>query len=364
MILSRYFARRFATAWLLIVGVFFGLLLLVQLVDQVRRFEGTDVAFPALVGLTVLSVPDTLYLILPLLTIIATLMLFLSLARTSELVVVRAAGRSALSVLVPPVLVAMVIGAAAVAVLNPIVAATKARYEIVAERLTGGEISALSLTAEGLWLRQANGGGQTVINAGRSNADGTELSGVTFIGFTEAGRPDFRIEARRARLDDGAWRMTDAKEWRFAAENPEAEAITHEMLDLPTSLTADRILDSFADPRSVPVWELPVFIAQLERAGFSARKHKVWLQMELALPLFLAAMVLTGAAFTMRHTRFGRTGMMVLLALTLAFALFFVRNFAQILGETGRLPVALAAWGPPVAAMLLPLGLILHWEDG
>ena len=55
---------------------------------------------------------------------------------------------------------------------------------------------------------------------------------------------------------------------------------------------------------------------------------------------------------------------MVLMAIRLGFTLYFIRNFAQILGESGQIPVLLAAWGPPVAAVLLPLGLILHLEDG
>ncbi|HAW48691.1 MAG TPA: LPS export ABC transporter permease LptG, partial [Roseovarius sp.] len=42
----------------------------------------------------------------------------------------------------------------------------------------------------------------------------------------------------------------------------------------------------------------------------------------------------------------------------------YVRNFAQILGENGQIPVALAAWVPPVAALFLAVGLILHLEDG
>ena len=86
--------------------------------------------------------------------------------------------------------------------------------------------------------------------------------------------------------------------------------------------------------------------------------------MELALPLLLGAMVLLAAGFTMRHARFGRTGQMVLLAILCGFALFFLRNFGQVLGENGQIPVALAAWGPPVAAGLLSLGLLLHVEDG
>jgi lipopolysaccharide export system permease protein len=90
----------------------------------------------------------------------------------------------------------------------------------------------------------------------------------------------------------------------------------------------------------------------------------MWFMSELANPLLLAAMVLIGASFTMRHTRFGKTGMMVLFALLVGFGLFFLRNFAQVLGETGQLPVAVAAWTPPIAAILLSLGILLHTEDG
>jgi lipopolysaccharide export system permease protein len=44
--------------------------------------------------------------------------------------------------------------------------------------------------------------------------------------------------------------------------------------------------------------------------------------------------------------------------------LYFIRSFAQILGENGQIPIMLAAWAPPVASILLALGLLLHAEDG
>ena len=75
-------------------------------------------------------------------------------------------------------------------------------------------------------------------------------------------------------------------------------------------------------------------------------------------------MVLVAAAFTMRHTRFGGTGISVLAAVLLGFTLFFIRSFAQILGENGQVPILFAAWAAPIAAILLALGLLLHAEDG
>nr|WP_281070720.1 LPS export ABC transporter permease LptG [Oceaniglobus trochenteri] len=362
--MHRYFARRFAMTFAGVAGVFLAILMLLDLVEQVRKFSSETVRFVDMLGLAMLHVPESLYRILPLIMILATLTLFLSLARTSELVVTRASGRSALRSLTAPVIVALIIGAVAVAVFNPIVAATSKQYELTAGRYAATPASVLSISRDGLWLRQGDDASQTVISAQRANLDGTELYNVTFIGFGATGGPALRLEAGKATLADGAWQLTGVKEWRFDSDNPERDATLYPQYTLASNLTPSRILDSFATPSAIPIWELPRFIAQLESAGFSARKHLMWLHMELSLPLLLAAMVLVGAGFTMRHTRFGRTGLMVLLALAMGFSLYFIRNFAQILGENGQIPVLLAAWGPPVAALLLPLGLLLHWEDG
>ena len=66
----------------------------------------------------------------------------------------------------------------------------------------------------------------------------------------------------------------------------------------------------------------------------------------------------------MRPSRFGGIGLSVLTAVFMGFGLFYMRNFAQILGENGQLPVALAAWTPPIATFMIALGIILHKEDG
>jgi lipopolysaccharide export system permease protein len=46
------------------------------------------------------------------------------------------------------------------------------------------------------------------------------------------------------------------------------------------------------------------------------------------------------------------------------FLIFFLRNFAQVLGVNGQIPVVLAAWAPPAAAVMLAVSLLLHLEDG
>lgn len=365
MRLHFYFARKFFWMFMGLLAVFFLLQALIDLIEQVRRLDGTTASFADMMILALLNAPDGMNQILPLVMILSTVALFLGLARSSELVVVRAVGRSGLKALIAPVMVALTIGVLAVSMFNPIVAATGKRYNELYQgfKSEGGEV--LSISAEGLWLRQGGAEGQTVIRATSANPEATVFYNVTFLSYAPSGGPLQRIEAREAALESGAWVLRRAKVWPLdSGANPEGGASEHAEFKLPTNLTNDRIRDSFGKPGAISVWDLPRFIRQLEQAGFSARRHSVWLQMELARPLFLTAMVLIGAAFTMRHARAGGTGVAVLISLLLGFGLYYIRNFAQILGENGQIPVMLAAWAPPLAAALLGIGLLLHTEDG
>lgn len=365
MILHLYFARRFTMCFLLISVVLFTLIALTGLIEQTQRSFAENLSFGDLVHLTLLNTPTTLNLILPLNMLLATVVLFFSMARSSELVITRASGRSALKTLVSPLIVAFVIGMLVVSMFNPIVAATSKRYEQLSDSFLGSGAAALSISEEGLWLRQGSETGQTVIRAWQSNTDGSVLYDVTFVSYAPGGGPIRRIEAKSAALGPEGWRLADAKSWPLEAGlNAEGNAETYDILTLPSTLTVEGIRDSFGKPGAISIYHLPAFINQLEYSGFSPRRHKVWLQSELARPVFLIAMVLVASAFTMRHTRSGGTGLAVLSAVLLGFGLYFIRSFAQILGENGQIPVLLAAWAPPFAAILLALGLLLHSEDG
>ncbi|QFS82767.1 putative permease YjgP/YjgQ family protein [Roseivivax sp. THAF40] len=365
MTLHVYFARRFLMTFLGIFGGFGAFVFILDLVEQIRRFDDEGVAFGALVQLTLLNLPGSLYEMLPLIMILSSIALFLGLSRSSELVIARAAGRSGIVSLVGPMLVALIVGGIAVAAMNPIVAATSLRYSELKELYEDGRRSVISIGSGGLWLRQGDETGQTVIRASRANADATRLYDVSFLEYRDEIGPVRRLMADEAELVDGAWVLRTVKTWPLGpGVNAEANARDYDTLEIPSTLTRERIRDRFGQPSAISIWNLPRFISDLEQAGFSARRHTVWFQMELARPIFLVSLILVAAAFTMEHARIARTGIAVLSAVLIGFGLFYVRNFAQILGESGQLDPLVAAWVPPFASLLLALGFLLQREDG
>jgi lipopolysaccharide export system permease protein len=364
MTLVRYILRGFLRA---VLGVFAAIALVILLftgVENLRRFGDTTADLGAIVRVTLLQAPEVLYQVFPLVLMLASLVTFLRFARTSELVVMRASGISALQLIAVPVLAAVGLGILFVAVVNPFVAASIKRGLSVEDDFRTSGSSLLSFSPEGVWLRQADPDGQTVIQAARTNADGTILTRVLMHRFDEDGTLYARLEAPAARLTPGAWLLENAAEWRLDADGRFDRVALDGRLSLPTTLTSDEILESFAPPETVGFWDLGRFIAQMEESGFSGQRHRLFLQSELAKPTLYAAMVLIGAAFALRPTRFGQTGVMILLAVLAGFALYFLKDFAESLGGRGQIPLLVAAWTPPVAAILLAISLLLHLEDG
>ena len=220
MTLVRYILRGFLRATLAVFLIIALVILLFTSVENLRRFGESGASGGDVVTITLLQAPEALYQVFPLVLMLASLVLFLRFARTSELVVMRASGISALRLISIPVVAAVALGVVFVALVNPFVAATIKRGERFQDEFSGQSSSLLSFSPEGVWLRQADPEGQTVIQAARTNADGTILSRVRMHRFDDEGTLYARIDAPAARLTPGAWVLENAVEWTLDAERP------------------------------------------------------------------------------------------------------------------------------------------------
>lgn len=369
--LSTYVARRFFAMTLAMLTALTGLVALFDFIELLRRAATRqNVGVWLLAEIAGLRLPFVAMQILPFAILLGGIVAFWRLARSSELVVARAAGVSAWGFLSGPVAVAVLLGVIATTGLSPLSSVMLAR----AERLdmtylrTGGGLS--SLAGGRLWLRQSDNGivahGVAIIS-GQPEGSGRDalrraefmLTDVSVWRLSPGDRPLARIEAPRARLLPGRWILEDAV--AFGEDRIPAPRRTIEM---PTELTPGRIEDSFASPDTLSFWSLPDFIEVLEGAGFSAVRHRIQFQSLLALPALTAVMALLAAGFSMRPARLGGVAQMIGGGVAAGFALFVLDRITGEFGEAGTLPVALAAWAPTVAGLLLALALLLHLEDG
>lgn len=358
--LWRYFAFRFLSA---ILGLFLFaavLLFLFDFLELVRRGgdrEGFSVAQVALISL--LRVPVMLEQVLPFATLFGAILAFVTLSRRLELVIARAAGMSIWQFSAPALLVALGLGTVAVLAYNPLAVTLKERSDELSVDLFGGEQKVLLQTSDNAWLRQDGLDGETVLHTSQSTEQGLHLHGVTVFAFDEAGAFRERIEAREARLGDGAWHLTDVVVYT-ADEDP----MEFESYLVSTYLGPLEVRQSIASPESVSFWDLPRLIELAQRAGLPAYRYTLQYETLVARPLLLAAMVLIAAAVSLRVSRFGGLGKMILGGISAGFVLYVLTELAKDLGGAGIVSPVVAAWSPGIVAILMGFTILLHQEDG
>lgn len=364
--LSIYIAKQFTASVIAMTFALSGLVAMFDFIELLRRSTSHPEATFGLVSeIAALRLPYLAMQILPFAVLLGGILCFWRLTRSSELIVARAAGVSAWEFLAAPTLCALFLGAMATCAISPLSSAMFSRAETLDNTYlkTGG--GPLDLTGGQLWLRQSDHAitpqGVAIIHAHGVSLHRKELTATEVSVFRLDGHDRLlnRVEATEAKLGPGAWQLQQAKVIR-----PEQTPESVGKLTLPTDLTVGRVQESFASPDTLSFWALPGFIALLDRSGFSSIRHRLHFQALLALPLLTATMALVSAGFSMRPARRGGVAQMIACGVAAGFALFVVSKMAEEFGQSGALPVALAAWAPAASGLMLAVALLLHTEDG
>jgi lipopolysaccharide export system permease protein len=364
--LSLYFGRQFTAAVLVML---FSLTALVSLFDFLELLRESAVAPRASFGMVLeieaLRLPWSVLQILPFAVLLGGIYAFWRLARSSELVVTRAAGISAWQFLAVPVLLAGLFGIIGTAAISPVSALMYSRAEMLDNAYLKPGGGPLSLNGGELWVRQSDPGlvrdGVAVLHAGdvRLRDNFLHADHVSILRLDSQTGLLARIEAAHATLTPGNWSLSEVRILR-----PDAPPLYPGDIAFPTDLTVHRVQESFASPDSLSFWALPSFIAVLKRSGFSPIQHELAFQALAALPLLCATMALVAAGFSMRPSRRGGAGKTLVSGVGCGFALFMISEVANQFGTSGAIPVMLAAWAPALSGLFLALALLLHLEDG
>lgn len=361
--LRRYIAGKFLTG---IFGTFLLLALLIFMIDFIELLrqsggnKGTGSGVPAwrLAIIALMRLPAYTEFLLAFTVLCGAIFALLMLNRKSELAVMRAGGMSVWQFLRPGMMSALVIGTLASVVYNPLAAGARAEAEKMFAEAFGRETNLLG-TDSGSWLRQDGTDGQSVINALAASNRGLTLTGVTAFVFDDKGAFIERIDAARADLKEGYWRIDDA--WVVRAGHQPEKFGTYL---LSTYLTPERVQDAMGSVSAVSFWELPALIEVAEKAKLSSSRLRIQYELLLSRPLLCVGMVLLAATVSLRSFRSGGIQTMVITGMAGAFAFFLMAEVSRQIGVAGMTTPWAAVWLPVVLLISVAATVLLNQEDG
>ncbi len=376
LILDDYIMRQFASTFALVLAAFSSVFLFFtffELIgDMIRNRTPITIVGDYLLNL----IPFILYHVTPLCVLVAVLVTFGALARSSELTAIKAAGVSLYRVVTPVLVLTAVIGIALFAFDEFYLPAANRRQEALRSVIKGKPAQTF-LRPDRKWIS-----GQTFAEEGFTRTSATpqtaEPARIFYYQYFDPDRNVFanltvfefdpatftlqrRIFATSARWDPSVNR------WLF--ENGWVRTFAGESIASYGSF----VLNTFPEIREQPTYfkkedrqsqemsfnQLSAYITDLNQSGFDTKKLKVELNKKIAYPAITLVMAILAVPFALSTgKRGGIAGFAI--AILLAVSYLGLSNLFEAMGGVNTLPPTLAAWAADVLFTLAGAWFLLR----
>lgn len=337
----------------LTIGVFFGMLMLVESLDSWRFTYLSAIGGAPLAIIGIASAAATwLIKSLAITVLVGTVVGVIDLQSRRELTVIKSTGMSIWRILRAPVLAVLVGGFVVVFVGEGIV--TEVNRGLAANQ--PGDNAGLTPSG-GFWLEQNANGERYVIEAEHVVAKGERLVDVAV--FLTDGAQQGRILAPQAILADGAWHFPSAVRYR-------ADLVPEHLTNfsMPTTTTRGDLALKVSSTDDMTFFELAGSLAtKVSDPALRSAVATRFLRL-LSLPALLVGALFIAFAFTAGYRRSSGYGAPIIYAIFLGFVVFVITEMADRAGSAGVLDPTLAACGPAFVAIVIGLTVLLYKEDG
>ncbi len=334
-------------SWL-ILTLLISLFDLIDLNNKTRLKE--NISIDSLFLLTIQNLPLRADELLFYSILFGSVFYYLELRKSQEFLILRTNGVSLWRAFFTVSIVPLIFGLFSIFILNPIVSFSQKIYNINYETIFGKGNYSISISNQGLWLRDRSNLGEIIINGTFLDTESARIQKPVFFLINSDTQYTKRINADWAYLDNYVWRL----------ENP---MVNGEKFNSSTTLNIKSVLNksdlkyTSNTPHSLSFFEITKFIKVLDSTGLPSLGYKVYFHKIFSQPLsFIGIIALSGAIIFMNFSRLAPVKA-VSYTIIGSFLYYFIQRLFIALGTSEQMPIILATWLPSV--ILLGLGLFL-----
>ena len=354
-VIDRYLTRQY----LLLIGI--GLLIgavfsvIVDLIQSLDRFLRAKPPWIYIAQHFLYLVPRELYKGLPLIVLVATVFLFVSLTRQRELDALKAAGMSLYRACAPILVIAFLISVGALVFQETALPLIAAKAEEV-DRVKIRGFPPRHLQQQGqMWYRSSD---RRFLKIGLLDPVARSLDGLIVLDLSPNFRLIDRLDVRRARWVSDGWEMWGGIARQIGpSQQVQSRSFDHRVMELPEHI--DDFIRVQKLPDAMSFRELRAYVAKLRDGGHQVGTYLVQLYSKLSFPLVNLIMALVAIPFALATPRSGGRAVGIGVAIVVAVAYWMVHSVALAFARTDLLPPALAAWSANIIFTGLGAALLL-----
>ncbi|MEW5866219.1 MAG: LptF/LptG family permease [Bacillota bacterium] len=339
-LVDRYIYKELLGPLLFSVAAFASIMVAGDLLFQLARMlvDGSVSAGTA-VTVFVLGLPRVMVLVLPMSTLLGTLLCYSRLSAASEVVAMRAAGMSLQRIMAPAVVLAVLVSCVTVALNETVVPRANRRSEQIMWEI--GRRSDPSVQ-KNLVMKELEGGALTrLVYADAYDGKLQVFRKVTVQEF-EGGRLARITEAAAARWDETRWWFEDGVVYTVIGGDRVA-SVRFTRQEAHIAHKPPQVARGALTPKEMSARELREYIQDLASQGAKVTGLLVELYLKIAIPFASLVFGLVGAPLGVRTHR-ASTSLGFGMSILIIFIYYVIMSLSCAVAERGSVPPALGAW--------------------
>ena len=363
LILDDYVMREFLTNFFVILVSFLMLSLVFNFFELLGDIIRNRTALVTVGDYLLNLIPFMVYQLSPLCVLIAVLVTFGVLNRSSELVAMKATGTSLYRVVAPVLVIAALIALSLFAFDQWYLPAANRRQDALRSVIKGKPAQTF-LRPDRKWIfgDQKPGEPSHIFYYQFFDADHDVFANLTVFEF----QPDSFVLQRRIFASSAQWDVVHSQwvfehGWQrtFGGESttgyqPFNIAAFPEINQPPSYFKKEE-----RQAQDMSYGELHTYINDLRQSGFDTIRLRVQLNRKMAYPLISLVMAILGVPFALSMGKRGSlTGIAVAIGVAITFML--ISGFFEDMGNVNKLPVMVAAWSPDLLFAFIGSYLLLR----
>ncbi len=347
-----YIFKKFATKIILISSIFFALVLIVNLLEEINFLKDIDNNILLPFTLSFLNAPSLMYEIFPFIFLIATQFFFIDIIESKEFFTFKQFGLSNLNLLNLLLIISLSFGLIIVIIFYNFSSSLKKQYLLIKNSYSEDSKYLAVITENGLWIRDIINEKITIINADKIS--GKFLLNASISHFNK----DFEIETNliAEKID-----VTNFKWIVYNAQISDSENNSYSMGEsiFYSNFNFDKINSLFSNLSSLNFFELLKLKKDYELTGYSTNEVIVQINKIYSFPFLLTVMSMI-SSLIMINIKFQKSIMRHLfIGVFLSVMIYYISHFSNLLGINNKIPLVMSVWFPVIILSLLSsIGLV------
>lgn len=355
-LIDRYLLREYAKFIGIGLAVGMVLFLVVDLLQTLDRFLRIKPPLVYILQHFVYRLPGALHDGLPIVVLIATVFLFLSLTRAHELDALKAAGVSLYRVSAPVLLFAVVLSLGSAIFQETMLPGINARAEEVDRVKIRGNLPRHLQKRNQLWYRSTD---TRFWRMELLDPVERSISGLLILEVDADFQLVSRLDAQTAKWTPEGWELSQGFVRTVVTGNRlESRPFTKLVMRMPEHI--DDFTNVQRPPEIMSFRELRAYVQRLEETGHRVGKYVVELNSKLSFPFVHLIMALVAIPFALASPRSGGRAVGIGVAIMISLGYWVVHYMALAFAKADLLPPFLAAWTANIVFAGLGTALFLR----